>query len=708
MARRSLTRDDWQHDERAAWDVVDEGYSFEAARAGISPDQSLAASQISPSPPSTPSSPPENGAAPGPLMPTPTDTLLASQWHLTGSGTTTINVQSVWNEYRGASVTVGVIDDGFAHDHADLAKNYDVSRDRDLRGGDDDARAEAGDHHGTAVMGVIGADDNGSGTVGVAPDATLVGLRIGYGANGSVDQVNAALHEAAALDIVNCSWSFPTFFGDDFNGQMAESGTAIIDAVSHGREGLGSVFVFAAGNARGIGDNTNHHNFANSIYTTSVASTDAAGIVAHSSTPGASILVAAPGVGILTTDVTAAGGHAGGDHVSVSGTSFAAPNVTGVVALMLDANATLGYRDVQEILAYSADLTDGSNSSWQINHAQNWNGGGMHSSTDYGFGLVDTHDAVRLAETWSGRATFASLDTASEEPAPGLATPDSIAGGLSSTLHITRALDIDKVEIELDLQHDFVGDLRVVLTSPAGTESILIDRPGHGATDTDDIRFSLESNQFWGERSAGDWTLRVEDLARQEQGQLNSWRIDVHGDDATPDDLYVYTDEFARYGAADAARRMLSDSGGDDTINASAVTSDARIDLNGGAVSQIAGQRVTISVNTLIERAYAGDGNDTIIGNDLANFIWGGRGNDMLTGGGGDDRFAFGFHSDDDTISDFGRGDMIVLADGVELESIDASIARLDDGTMIMAGNGHHWVEADFAHGHQTAYESLG
>ena len=585
-------------------------------------------------------------------MPAPTDALLASQWHLTASGTTTIHVQSVWTEYRGGGVTIGVIDDGFDHGHADLAKNYDTSRDRDLRGGDDDARAEAGDHHGTAVMGVIGADDNGSGTVGVAPDGTLVGLRIGYGASGSVDQVDAALHSAATLDTVNCSWSFPTFFGDDFDGQMAESETAIIDAVSHGRDGLGSVFVFAAGNAREIGDNTNHHNFANSIYTTTVASTDAAGIVAHSSTPGASILVAAPGVGFLTTDVTAAGGYVDGDHASVSGTSFAAPSVTGVVALMLDANATLGYRDVQEILAYSADLTDGSNTGWQINHAQTWNGGGLHSSTDYGFGLVDAHDAVRLAETWSGRATFASLDTARDATAPGLAIPDGVAGGVSSTLHITRALDIDKVEIELDLQHSFIGDLRVVLTSPAGTESVLIDRPGHGATDTDDIRFSLVSNQFWGEGSAGDWTLRVEDLSRQEQGQLNSWRLNVHGDDATSNDLYVYTDDFARYGASDSDRRVLDDSGGDDTINASAITSDTRIDLNPGAVSRIAGQHVTISVNTLIERVYAGDGNDTIIGNDLANFIWGGRGNDMLTGGGGGDRFAFGFHSDDDTISE--------------------------------------------------------
>ncbi len=703
MARRSLFRDTQTRDDWEFWDVVDRDGAPDPARFDIASHTPTAASdraspltitQIAASPP-------------GPLMPAPTDNLLPSQWHLTGAGPASIEIQSVWSEFRGAGVKIGVIDDGFDRGHADLAKNYDAALDRDLRDGDDDARAQAGDSHGTAVMGVIGADDNGTGTVGVAPDATLVGLRIGFGENGGTEQITAALGAAAALDVVNSSWSYATFFADDFNAEMSDAESAILDAVSLGRGGLGTNFVFAAGNARGIGDNTNHHNFANSIYTTTVASTEPNGLVASTSTPGASILVAAPGVGILTTDITAAGGYVGGDHVAASGTSFAAPQVSGVIALMLDANATLGYRDVQEILAYTADLTDESRASWQINHAQNWNGGGLHSSTDYGFGRVDAHDAVRLAETWSGSATIATLDRASGLASPGAAIPDNCGGGIASVLHLSRAIDIDKIEVELDLQHGFIGDLRVALISPAGTESVLIDRPGHGATATDDIVFSVVSTQFWGESSTGDWTLRVEDLGAGELGTLDSWRLVVHGDDAIADDRYVFTDAYARYANEDAARRMLADGSGDDTINASAVTSDSRIDLRVGATSQIAGQPVTIAVGTLIERVFAGDGEDTIIGNDLANFIWGGRGNDLLTGGGGDDRFVYGFHSDDDTISDFDRGDVIVLTGGVELESIAGAIATLGDGTLIMAGNGHQWAEADFVHGQNAAYESL-
>src|SRR5207244_839354 len=106
------------------------------------------------------------------------------------------------------------------------------------------------------------------------------------------------------------------------------------------------------------GDNVNEHNFQNSIYTIAVAATDVNGKVASFSTPGAALLVSAPGVGIVTDDRAGNLGFVSGDYVSISGTSFAAPEVTGVIALMLEANPNLGYRDIQQILAYSSHQTD--------------------------------------------------------------------------------------------------------------------------------------------------------------------------------------------------------------------------------------------------------------------------------------------------------------------------------------------------------------
>ena len=71
----------------------------------------------------------------------------------------------------------------------------------------------------------------------------------------------------------------------------------------------------------------------------------------------------------------AAGVYLDGNHVSEFGTSFSSPIVAGVVSLMLQANPGLGYRDVQEILAYSARQTVAEELQWDYNHAcPEWTG----------------------------------------------------------------------------------------------------------------------------------------------------------------------------------------------------------------------------------------------------------------------------------------------------------------------------------------------
>src|SRR5690606_37056929 len=118
-------------------------------------------------------------------------------------------------------------------------------------------------------------------------------------------------------------------------------------------------------------------------------------------TPGAPVLVSAPGSDVVSTDFHDSDGYNPGELFAHQwGTSFAAPIVTGVVSLILQANPNLGYRDVQEILAYSARLNDLEDGSWQTNGAVDFNGGSLWTNYHYGFGFVDATAAVRLAETW--------------------------------------------------------------------------------------------------------------------------------------------------------------------------------------------------------------------------------------------------------------------------------------------------------------------
>lgn len=623
----------------------------------------------------------------------PTDSGLSSAWAL-GTGAASINVRTAWADYTGKGVKVGIIDDGFDYAHSDLKAVFDQNADYDARMRDASAQAETGDNHGTAVAGVIGADNNGTGAVGVAYDATLIGYRVGYGANGSSSQYVDALSRQKYVDVSNSSWGYSTPFQDNFKSGFASMGAAIEDAAHYGRGGLGTVFVFAGMNNRAAGDSVNYHDFANSPYVMAVGATTSSGVFASFSNPGDALHISAPGAGIYTTDVAGSAGWSGGDFVNVQGTSFAAPMVSGVVALMLEANPELGFRDVQEILAYSARRTDPTNADWRYNDADNWNGGGLHFNKNYGFGLMDATAAVRLAETWTEHAawddmaiatassgyTTTTTETVSTKVGKGKnatwtttektvtsttdinkAIPDYNATGVSHKITLGSGIDIDTVDVDLRITHGRIGDLVVTLTGPDGTVSTLIDRPGvssstPGGSTLTSLSFTTGSRAFWGEDSGGDWTLTVYDKASGYTGTLNGWTITVRGDAESANDLYVYTNEFGS--SPGAERSVLSDSdGGYDTINAAAVSSASTINLNAGSASTIAGRALSIEAGTSIERAFGGDGADTLIGNALANMLVGGRGADLLTGGGGADSFVFDRLADaGDRITDFLHG----------------------------------------------------
>ena len=613
-------------------------------------------------------------AAPGGPLPdlVPTDPMFAQQWHLA-----TINIQSVWNDYTGAGIVVGLIDDGVEYTHPDLAANYNTALDWDSRNNDADAfTSSTSDQHGTSVAGVIAAvEGNGTGVVGVAFGAEIAGFRIGFGSNGGISQITNAFQHAINVDVVNNSWGYSGFFSDNFaNAGFAAAGAAVQNDAANGRGGLGTVIVFAAGNGRTSGDSVDYHGFQDSPYVISVAATDSSNHVASFSSPGAGVLLSAPGVNITTTDRVGSLGFSSGDYTTVSGTSFSSPIVSGVVALMLEANPNLGYRDVQEILAYSSDQIDKTNSRWSFNGADNWNGGGLHFSPDYGFGLVDAHAAVRLAETWTTQHTFANMISANASRASAQAIPANNATGISQSVSLGSNVLIDHVSVDLNITHTWIGDLRVILIAPDGTQSVLVDRPGinpdtnsGSGSSQDNINFTVTSNQFWGEQSAGQWTLQVEDVGNGGTGTLNSWALHVYGDAVTSDDTYVYTDEYGTFtGAANAARRLLTDgNGGTDTLNASAVSTSSFIDLTAGHNSTIAGNTLTIAAGTSIENVFGGDGNDTLLGNALDNELSGGRGNDSIIGGDGNDTITGGAGND---ILDGGNGTDVAIYKGAFAE----------------------------------------
>ena len=131
----------------------------------------------------------------------------------------------------------------------------------------------------------------------------------------------------------------------------------------------------------------------------------------------------------------------------------------------------------------------------------------------------------------------------------------------------------------------------------------------------------------------------MKDAKTGDTGVLKNWTLNLYGDTLTSDDTYIYTNEFAHAKFNDDTKRQhLSDiNGGQDTLNAAAVTADLTVDLTPGKTSQIAGKTLRIDKDTLIEQAFGGDGDDLLLGNLADNTLQGGRGDDTVAGGFGSD-----------------------------------------------------------------------
>ena len=460
---------------------------------------------------------------------TPTDPLYASQWHFSLMG----NIEAIWDEYSGAGVNVGVYDDGIDYNHPDLSGNYNASLHvlDNLGNPLDPFPVLPTDAHGTATAGLIGASaNNGTGGTGVAWGVGLTSVNIfsgGYGdVNGNLANFLSVVHQATNFDISSNSWGGTPVYteslaGGGFADQLEDEYAFVSTA---GRGGLGTIITQAAGNdtldANGDGTNV-------SRYTITVSATEQTGIIANYSNFGASILIAAPAAAV-TTDISGPNGYDGGDYTTTfNGTSAATPVVSGVIALMLEANPNLGWRDVQNILAASASHTGSAfggpqdadeHGLWGFNAANNWNGGGMHSQIDYGYGMVNAYNAVRMAEVWN---LFGASQTSANEQTTssavvnlgGLAVPDDNPTGVSFNITVGTSLSIEHVQLVMNFSHTYVGDLKVTLTSAEGTVIVVALDSGVSTSFNGTWVYGIDSLR--GELSAGTWTVNVVDTVFQ-------------------------------------------------------------------------------------------------------------------------------------------------------------------------------------------------
>jgi len=568
------------------------------------------------------------------------DPLYKYQWHLhnteqknfaqePGVAGEDININGIVtkDEFNGEGILIAVVDTGLEINHMDLKNNIVPGGSREFTEGRNYLTSNISpSRHGTSVAGIIAAEGwNGVGGRGVAPKAKMIGFNLLK--NQNIANFISALGGAdfsKEVDIFNQSYStntnhvihsYPEIEAQYKFGTLGKGNMPAL------REGKGAIYVKAAGNGFSSIKDSDNNDISECIaskrhqlsckntnmdpkntlpYNIVVGAINAKGKKSSYSSAGSSIWISAPGgeygvtnPAILTTDqsgcnqgYSASSGSSNCNYTfKFNGTSSAAPIVSGAIAVILNVNPKLTWRDIKYILAETAEQVDPeamdttitinsendyiAESKWITNKAERGSKGGYKFHNYYGFGRIDIDRAVKFTQNY----------TIPDTPAPWVEKewvhsnainqpiPNSDKNGLKRILSIGMAdnLTIEAVQINLNVEHTYAGELSIELTSPLGTKSILLNaHNGFERTscpvndsnidnsdkdcykDRNLVDLKLLSNAFYGEKSQGNWILKIVDVVNLEgaternestenpkrtvhTGKLINWSIKIFG-----------------------------------------------------------------------------------------------------------------------------------------------------------------------------------
>ncbi|KAM4733470.1 furin (paired basic amino acid cleaving enzyme) b isoform 2-T4 [Anableps anableps] len=465
------------------------------------------------------------------ILEDPTDPDFSKQWYLSNPTHQDLNTKAAWAQgYSGRGVVVTILDDGIEKDHPDLHSNYDPEASYDVNDGDADPQPRYTqrneNRHGTRCAGEVAAvANNGICGAGVAYNAKIGGVRMLDGEVTDVVEAHSLSLNPQHIHIYSASWG-PEDDGKSLDGPAKLAKEAFLQGINKGRGGLGSIFVWASGNGGREQDSCNCDGYTNSIYTLSISSTTESGNVPWYSEPCSSTLATTFSSGnpgekqIVTTDLRQ---KCTDSH---TGTSASAPLAAGIIALALEANMNLTWRDMQHLVVRTSLPGHLIAGDWKTN------GVGRIVSHSYGYGLLDAGTMVSLAQNWT------TVGPQHQCVLTMLTEPRDIGNKLVFSKSVDACWgrpeyvrSLEHAQARLTLSHNQRGKLAIHLISPLGTRSTLLfprpnDYSSEGFND-----WAFMTTHSWDEDPQGEWTLEIENVAAngRDYGVLSQFTLTLWG-----------------------------------------------------------------------------------------------------------------------------------------------------------------------------------
>lgn len=475
-----------------------------------------------------------------------------------------MNILGAWQRgFTGKNVVVTILDDGIERNHPDLAPNYDHLASYDVNSNDYDPTPRYDFHneniHGTRCAGEVAAAANNSHCiVGVAFNARIGGIRMLDGDVTDLVEAKALSIRPDYIDIYSSSWG-PKDDGRTVDGPGPLTRRAIEQGIRKGRKGLGSIFVWASGNGGRHFDHCSCDGYTNSIYTVSISSATEHGNRPWYLEPCSAILATTYSRGelqdrkIVTTDLhqRCTDGH--------TGTSVSAPIVAGIIALALEANFLLTWRDVQHLLVKTSRPLHLKAADWKTNAA------GLRVSHLYGFGLVNAEAMVLQASRWRNvpeqHVCAHKIIRANSYFQAGQTLNSSLDSLGCTDEHDAQVTVLEHVVVKVLLTHPHRGDLQIHLISPSGTRSQLLDKRLYDSSNGGFRNWEFMSVHFWGEKAEGSWTLEIRDSPSKSRntdvlGNLREWSLTLYGTSENP---YFKNSKHQEEPSADVTQELQED-----------------------------------------------------------------------------------------------------------------------------------------------------